>query len=98
MGAFWLYTLLRFGLFGVLFGLLWLLGVRSLLGAVIALVLSIPLSYVLLARPRAALAQTIEQRVAARRTRQAELDAGLRGDTAAADAESLRNDQQSPDK
>jgi hypothetical protein len=91
MGVFWLYTLLRFGLFGVLFGLLWLLGVRGLLGALIALVLSVPLSYVLLARPRAALANTIEQRVAARRTQHADVDAQLRGDTPS-------NDEQAPDK
>jgi hypothetical protein len=82
MATLWLYTILRFGLFGVLFGVLWLLGVRGFLGVVIALALSVPLSFVLLARPRAALADTIEQRLAARRRRQTELDAQLRGDDA----------------
>jgi hypothetical protein len=79
-GAMWLYTALRFGLFFALFGLLWLVGVKGFLGAVIALVLSVPLSFVLLAKPRAAFAAVLEQRVNARRARQAELDAELRGD------------------
>jgi len=80
MSAMWLYTALRFGLFFALFGLLWLVGVKGFLGAVIALVLSVPLSFVLLAKPRAAFAAVLEQRVDARRARQAELDAKLRGD------------------
>ncbi len=80
MGAMWLYTALRFGLFFALFGLLWLVGVKGFVGAVIALVLSVPLSFVLLAKPRAAFAAVLEQRVDARRARQAELDAKLRGD------------------
>jgi O-antigen ligase len=80
MGALWLYTVLRFALFGALFGILWLIGVRGFLGAILALVLSFPLSLVLLARPRAALSDTIEQRLAARRRREEDLDAQLRGD------------------
>jgi O-antigen ligase len=80
MGAMWLYTLLRFGLFFALFGLLWLVGVKGFLGAIIALVLSVPLSFVLLARPRQAFAQVIEQRMEARKQRQADLDAQLQGD------------------
>jgi len=80
MGAMWLYTVLRFGLFFALFGLLWLVGVKGFLGAIIALVLSVPLSFVLLARPRQAFAQVIEQRMEARKQRQADLDAQLRGD------------------
>lgn len=80
MGAMWLYTVLRFGLFFLLFGLLWLVGVKGYLGAVLALVLSVPLSYVLLAKPRAAFAEVLEQRVNARRARQTDLDAKLRGD------------------
>jgi O-antigen ligase len=80
MGAMWLYTVLRFGLFFALFGLLWLVGVKGFLGAVIALVLSVPLSFVLLARPRQAFARVLEQRVEARRQRQADLDAKLQGD------------------
>lgn len=80
MGAMWLYTVLRFGLFFVLFGLLWLVGVRGFLGAILALALSVPLSFVLLARPRAAFAAVLEQRINARRQRQADLDARLGGD------------------
>ena len=80
MGTMWLYTVLRFGLFFALFGLLWLVGVKGFLGAIIALVLSVPLSFVLLARPRQAFAQVLEQRVEARRKRQSDLDAQLRGD------------------
>jgi len=80
MGTVWLYTLLRIALFLVLFGLLWVLGVTGFLGAVIALALSLPLSYVLLAKPRQAFAAQIEQRIEARRARQADLDAKLSGD------------------
>ncbi|HEY3716877.1 MAG TPA: DUF4229 domain-containing protein [Jatrophihabitantaceae bacterium] len=80
MGAMWFYTLLRFGLFFVLFGLLWLVGVKGFLGAIIALALSVPLSFVLLARPRQAFAAVLEQRVEARKQRQAELDAQLQGE------------------
>lgn len=80
MGAMWLYTVLRFGLFFALFGLLWLVGVKGFLGAIIALVLSVPLSFVLLARPRQAFAQVIEQRMEARKQRQADLDTQLQGE------------------
>jgi Protein of unknown function (DUF4229) len=80
MGALWLYTVLRFALFGALFGILWLIGVRGFLGAILALALSFPLSLVVLARPRALLSDTIEQRLEARRRRQQDLEAQLRGD------------------
>jgi hypothetical protein len=80
MGAFWIYTGLRFGMFLALWGLLVLFGVSGFLGAVIALFLSIPLSYVLLRRPRAALSDVIEQRVARQQARQADLDDRLNGD------------------
>lgn len=77
--AMWIYTVLRFGLFFALFGLLWLVGVRGFLGAIIALVLSVPLSFVLLSRPRQAFAEVLEQRFNARKARQADLDAELQG-------------------
>src|SRR2546430_17339865 len=79
MGAMWLYTALRFGLFFALFGLLWLVGVKGFLGAVIALGLSVPLSFVLLAKPRAAFAIILEHPVDAPPAPQAELDAKLPG-------------------
>lgn len=78
-GAMWLYTILRFGLFFALFGLLWLVGVKGFLGAIIALVLSVPLSFVLLAKPRHAFAAVLEQRIEARKERQRDLDAKLSG-------------------
>jgi hypothetical protein len=80
MGAMWLYTVLRFGLFFALFGLLWLVGVTGFLGAIIALALSVPLSFVLLAKPRQAFATMLEERMNARRARQADLDVRLQGD------------------
>jgi O-antigen ligase len=77
MGSMWLYTILRFGLFFALWGLLVLLGVHGILGALVAVALSIPLSYVLLARPRAHFAAQLEQRVNASRVRRSQLDTEL---------------------
>jgi hypothetical protein len=76
----WLYTFLRFGIFFALFGLLWLFGLRGFVGAVVALVLSIPLSFVLLAKPRQRMASNLEQRMTARRAKEADLDSKLSGD------------------
>lgn len=90
MGSMWLYTLLRFGLFLVLWGLLYVAGLNGYVGALIAIVLSVPLSYVLLARPRARFAATIEQRIEAQRIRRAQLDEQLAGDEA--DGEPDRSD------
>jgi O-antigen ligase len=80
MGSMWLYTILRFGLFFALWGLLVLAGLHGFIAAVIAIVLSLPLSYVLLARPRARFAANIEQRVNAHRESRAELDQKLSGE------------------
>lgn len=76
----WLYTVLRFGLFFALWGVIYLLGLNGLAAAALALVLSIPLSYVLLAKPRAAFAAQIEARMNARRAQQEQLDRRLSGD------------------
>ena len=84
MGTLWMYTILRFLVFGVLFGLLWLVGVPVFLAAVLALGLSVPLSYVLLAKPRAALAETVEARLMARRAHSDELSSRLKGDDGSA--------------
>ncbi len=81
MGAMWLYTLLRFGLFFALWGLLVLFGVHGLIGAVIALVLSVPLSFALLAKPRARFAEQLQARVAARHVERGNLDAELDPDS-----------------
>lgn len=77
MSSLWLYSLLRFGMFFALWGLLVLAGLSGLFAALLALALSVPLSYVLLARPRAKLAATIEARVQAQRAERAHLDSRL---------------------
>lgn len=78
---FWVYTALRITVFGVVFGLLWLFGVRDLLGAVLALILSVPLAYVILARPRAAVAAALHDRLVTREQRAQAIDAELSGDS-----------------
>ncbi len=77
MGSLWGYTILRFGMFFALWGLLVLVGLGGLLAPLIALVLSIPLSLVLLARPRARLADNIERRMEATRSARHDLDQRL---------------------
>jgi len=77
MGSMWMYTLLRFGMFFALWGIVVLLGVHGLFAAFVALVLSVPLSFVLLARPRRAFVQQLEARVDSRRAARADLDAEL---------------------
>jgi uncharacterized membrane protein len=80
MGSMWLFTALRYGMFFVLWAILYLVGVRGMngfLAPLLALLLSVPLSYVLLARPRAAFAHELELRLDARRAQRAELDAEL---------------------
>ncbi len=95
IGQFWVYTLLRIALFAAVWGVLWLVNVRGLLGLLIAVLLSVPLSFVLLARPRAALAASLEQRVAERKEREDDLrqrlagtagTVGTAGDAGAADS------------
>jgi hypothetical protein len=81
MGSMWLYTILRFGLFFALWGLLVLFGLHGFAAPVIALILSVPLSLVLLARPRAAFTRQLEARVEARRRQREELDSRLESDT-----------------
>lgn len=73
----WLYTTLRFGLFFALWGLLYLVGLHGFFAPVLALVLSIPLSFVLLAKPRARFTRQLEARIDARRVDRADLDARL---------------------
>jgi hypothetical protein len=77
MGSMWLFTVLRFGLFFALWGILVLVGLHGLFAAIVALVLSVPLSLVLLAKPRAHFVSQLEARVAARQHDRAELDAQL---------------------
>jgi hypothetical protein len=80
MGSMWLYTILRFGLFFALWGVLELAGLRGFVGAFVALGLSVPLSFVLLSLPRARFAARLEQRVIARREYRSELDQKLSGE------------------
>ena len=77
MGTMWAYTILRFALFFALWGIVVLLGLHGLFAALVALLLSVPLSFVLLARPRAAFARQLEERVDARRRARVELDSKL---------------------
>ncbi len=77
MGSLWLYSLLRFGMFFAIWGLLLVAGLEGLFAALIALALSVPLSFVLLAKPRARVAENLEARVAAQRAARAELNAKL---------------------
>jgi predicted lipid-binding transport protein (Tim44 family) len=77
MGSMWLYTILRFGLFFALWGVLILAGVHGFIAALVAVALSVPLSFVLLSVPRARFAANIERRVNAHRDRRADLDAQL---------------------
>jgi hypothetical protein len=77
MGSLWGYTILRFGMFFALWGILVLVGLGGFLAALIALVLSIPLALVLLSGPRNRVAQNIEQRIEAAKANRAELDSRL---------------------
>jgi Protein of unknown function (DUF4229) len=80
LGSMWLYTILRFGLFLALWGVIWLAGLHGLAGLLLAALLSIPLSYVLLSIPRARFAAKLEQRVNAHREARADLDQKLAGE------------------
>ncbi|HLY33195.1 MAG TPA: DUF4229 domain-containing protein [Jatrophihabitantaceae bacterium] len=80
LGSMWLYSLLRIVLFLALWGIVVAAGLHAFFGAVVAAVLSVPLSWVLLAAPRAKLARNIEARMAAHRDERAALDAELSGE------------------
>jgi hypothetical protein len=62
--------------------LLYVVGLRGFLLAASALLVSLPVSYLLLARQRLAFGADIERRVSERRARRADLRARLRGDDA----------------
>ncbi|MEO6578696.1 MAG: DUF4229 domain-containing protein [Candidatus Limnocylindria bacterium] len=76
MRAFLVYSLGRMAIFLAAAGLLALVGLRSWLLVLAALVVSMPLSYFVLRGPRLAFAATVERRVRERR----ELRARLQGD------------------
>jgi hypothetical protein len=75
-----MYSGARVLLFAAVAALLYGIGFRGLLLGAVALVVSLPLSYFLLARQRAAFAADVERRVTERRERKADLRARLRGD------------------
>jgi hypothetical protein len=77
---FLMYSVARLLLFVAVAALLYALNLRGLLLGAVALLVTLPLSYVLLARLRNAFAQDVERRVSERRERQADLRARLRGD------------------
>lgn len=87
MGSMWLYTTLRFGLFGVLWGILYLVGLNGYLAALIGLVLSVPLSFLLLAKPRARFTAQLEARVNHRRVQLDDLEEQLDPDAREREAE-----------
>ncbi len=74
--AFVVYTAGRFGIFLATAAVLWLVGFRSWILALAAILLSMPVSYYALRRQRAALADSVERRIRDRR----ELRARLQGD------------------
>ena len=63
------FTVLRLALLAAVLAVLYAVGARGLLLLVLAAVISFGLSYVLLARPRAAVTRQIEQRASARGAR-----------------------------
>ena len=91
---FWIYTGLRVVLYAVILGLLWLFEVRGFFGAVVALALTVPLSYVLLARPRAAMVQSINQLRERRTARTDALDEQLQGQSTQQDGARPKNRSQ----
>lgn len=80
LGSMWLYTILRLGLFLALWGLITLAGLHGFVGAFVAVLLSVPLSFVLLSVPRARFAAKLEQRVNAHRDGRVALDQKLAGE------------------
>jgi len=60
--------------------ILYVVGLQGFVLVLAALLLSLPLSFLLLARPRAALGAEVERRMAQRRARREDLRTRLRGD------------------
>jgi uncharacterized membrane protein HdeD (DUF308 family) len=71
------YTVLRFGLFIVVFGLLWVAGARSILLLGLAILISGVISYFALNSQRSAMSGAISRRITDFRDR---LDAGARAE------------------
>lgn len=80
MRAFAVYTAGRVLVFAAVAALLFVFGLRGFVLVLIALLVSLPVAYVLLARLRADFAEDVERRLAARRVRREDLRSRLRGD------------------
>lgn len=80
MRPFLVYTAGRIAIFVVLVGLLWFVGLTGVLLYLAALVLSVPVSFLALARQRAALARHLERRMAERRSSRERFRSRLRGE------------------
>jgi hypothetical protein len=78
--AFAVYTGGRVLVFAGVAALLFAVGLRGFVLVMAALLVSLPVSYVLLARVRADFAADVERRVTGRRTRRDDLRSRLRGD------------------
>jgi hypothetical protein len=78
--AFLTYSVARLAVFAVVATVLYFVGLRSFLLVAVALLISLPLSYVVLRRQREALAAAVEHRVDGRRQRRSEIRDQLRGD------------------
>jgi C4-dicarboxylate-specific signal transduction histidine kinase len=74
------YTAARIALFLSVAVVLYLVGFRTFALVLLALVISMPLSYVVLRRQREAFAAQVERRVEHRRAEKEKLRAALRGD------------------
>jgi hypothetical protein len=74
------YTAGRFALFLVVGGVLYLVGFRNFVLVLLALAISMPLSYVVLRRQREAFALQVAGRLEHRREEKDKLRAALRGD------------------
>ena len=80
MRAFAVYTAGRVLVFAGIAALLFVVGLRGFVLVLVALLVSLPVSYVLLSRPRADFAADVERRIAERRARREDLRSRLRGD------------------
>jgi hypothetical protein len=78
--AFGVYTVGRLLVFVGAGAVLYLVGLRGFVLVLVALLLSMPLSYLLLAPARAAFVADVERRLAQRRARREDLRTRLRGD------------------
>jgi len=80
MRAFGVYTAGRVLVLFAAAAVLYALGLRGFALAAVAILVSLPVSYLLLRRQRLAFGEEIERRLQARRTRREELRGDLRGD------------------